>query len=86
MNDNHSGPAIDPSDMVDNQAKMFGVHTYNVQSDQAAAEGGVSVTMAQMAVDASVNQAFVKSAPNLAFDLPFHIQRLFGGRVPEEGH
>lgn len=79
------GPAIDPSDMADNQAKMFGVHTFNVQAQEQAAEDSVSVAVAANAVDASVNSAFVKDAPNLPFRLPFHAEHLFGIHTSDKG-
>lgn len=81
---NETGPAIDPSDMADNQKKMLGVSTFNVQQQEHDAENSVKISVPVNAVDTSVNQSFVDSAPNLPFDLPFHIQRFFGGKVPDE--
>lgn len=84
MSEKPKGPAIDPSDMASNQSAMFGVSTFNVKQQEQAAENSVKIPTSQFAVDTSVNQSFVDAAPNLPFDLPFHIQRFFGGKVPDD--
>lgn len=75
---NETGPAIDPSDMADNQKKLLGVSTFNVQQQEHDAEASVKVSVPVNAVDTSVNQSFVDSAPNLPLRLPFHLEHLFG--------
>lgn len=75
-----TGPGIDPSDMSNNQASMFGVHSFNVQQSQADCEDHVKVNVPIHAVDTSVNQSFVDSAPNLPFKL-FGLEHLFHHRT-----
>lgn len=71
-----SGPAIDLNDVSNNQEKMFGVHTFNVQQFQADSDAHVKISIPENAVDTSVNKSFVDSAPNLPFKL-FGLEKLF---------
>jgi hypothetical protein len=75
-----SGPAIDPSDMANNQSGMLGVHTFNVQSQYNDDVNHVKIPPPDVnAVDTSVNASFVKDAPNLPLRL-FGLEHLFGGK------
>ncbi|HWT40560.1 MAG TPA: hypothetical protein VN081_04845 [Dongiaceae bacterium] len=71
MNGVPQGPALGNDDMADNQEKFLGVQTFNVQQDYDNTVDSVGVEVAENAVDTSVNQGFVKDAPNLPFCLPF---------------
>lgn len=73
-----TGPGIDPSDMKTNQKELLGVDTYNVEEDYQATLDAASSGMPDNAVDTSVNQGFVDDAPNLPFQLPFGLDKLFG--------
>jgi len=65
------GSVTDLNDMSGNQQTFFGVHPINVQQQYNDTVNSVQVPDPGMGIDTSVNQGFVKDAPNLGFCLPF---------------
>jgi hypothetical protein len=65
------GSKTDLGTMSTDQQTMLGVQTFNVQQQYNQAEGQVTIPQNNNAVDTSVNDGFMKDAPNLPFCLPF---------------
>lgn len=65
-------------DMKANQANLAGVSSVNVKADASQMANAVTIPGSELDQVNSVNASFVKDAPNLKFNLPFGLGRLFG--------
>jgi hypothetical protein len=66
-----NGPTIDPTDMGNNQQVFLKNPPFNVAKQYQDSENAVNIPPFSSGIDTSVNQGFVKDAPNLGFCLPF---------------
>jgi len=72
-----STPPVDTDDMGKNQKDFLDNAPYNVEEDYQQTLNQVTSDGPIEAVDTSVNDGFVKDAPDLPFKLPLGLDKIF---------